>query len=427
MNNSSKLSFTPSTVAISLLLGVVAFMGHTLLQNQKALETSNSDSEVQIVTIETVTALGRLEPQGKVIDVSVSANSQGSRLEQLMVSEGDYVAQGEIIGFLSDRQVALKNVKEAEKKVRLADAKLTQIKAGAKQGEINRQQATIDQLNAELQGIITTYQAKLARLEVELLGEKQAKQAQIARLEAELQNVQQDFDRYQFLGEQGAISRSDLDLRQLQVNQAEKQLLEAQANSDKIQASLEQQIKETQADLQQKQNSLTQQIQSAIAELARIKEIRFVDVDVIQAEVQQVQASLAIAQAKLEDTYIKAPRSGQVLSILTRQGEAISGEGIVRIGNTKSMYAIAEVHESDITKVELGQTARIKSSSLPEGLEGTVEHIGLEIQRQEVVNADPVANIDAKVVEVKIKLDNSSSQKVASLTNLLVTVTIDLN
>ena len=90
------------------------------------------------------------------------------------------------------------------------------------------------------------------------------------------------------------------------------------------------------------------------------------------------------------------------------------------------MYAIAEVHESDITKVELGQTARIKSSSLPEGLEGTVEHIGLEIQRQEVVNADPVANIDAKVVEVKIKLDNSSSQKVASLTNLLVTVTIDL-
>ena len=59
-------------------------------------------------------------------------------------------------------------------------------------------------------------------------------------------------------------------------------------------------------------------------------------------------------------------------------------------------------------------------------LTGTVEQIGLEIERQEVVNTDPTANIDAKVVEVKVKLDEASSKQVAGLTNLLVNVQIQL-
>ena len=313
----------------------------------------------------------------------------------------------------------------AEERVRVAQAKLTQIKAGAKRGEIDRQKATIKKLEVELQGVKQTFKAKLDSLQVQLAGENQEKQALIARLQAELNNVEKEFERYQFLAQEGAISQSDLDFRRLSMDTADKQLQEAKANYEKVVQTLNEQLKETQAEFKQQQGSLLEEIEAATAELERIKEIRFVDVDVLQAEVKQAQASLASAKAKLEETYIKSPQSGQILNILTHPGEAISGEGIVRIGNTQSMYAIAEVHESDITKIKLGQQATISSHSLSQDLRGKVEQIGLEIQRQEVVNSDPAANIDAKVVEVEIKLDESSSRRVTSLTNLLVIVTIE--
>ena len=422
MDRTTKLSFVSSFVGISLLVVAAVFMGNDLLTEKEQFNRST-----EVVTSKTVTALGRLEPQGEIIDVGVASSSQGSRLEKLMVAQGDYVSQGEVIGFLSDRQVALANVQEAQERVRVAQAKLTQIKAGAKQGEIDRQQATSKKLQVELQGVKQTFEAKLNNLQVQLAGEKQEKQAVIARLQAELNNVEKDLERYQFLAQEGAISQSDLDFRRLNVDTADKQLQEAQANYAKVVQTLNEQIKETQAEFRQQQGSLLQEIEAATAELERIKDIRFVDIDVIQAEVEQAQASLASAKAQLEETYIKSPQPGQVLTILTHPGEAISGEGIVRIGNTNSMYAIAEVHESDISKIKLGQQATIASHSLSQDLQGIVEQIGLEIQRQEVVNSDPAANIDAKVVEVEIKLDESSSRRVTSLTNLLVTVTIEID
>ena len=72
----------------------------------------------------------------------------------------------------------------------------------------------------------------------------------------------------------------------------------------------------------------------------------------------------------------------------------------------------------------MGQTAEITSPVLPEPLQGTVERIGLQIEPQQVVNEDPAANIDARVIEVHINLDEATSQRVAGLTNLQVTATI---
>jgi len=48
------------------------------------------------------------------------------------------------------------------------------------------------------------------------------------------------------------------------------------------------------------------------------------------------------------------------------------------------------------------------------------------VQRQEIINTDPAANIDARTVEVRVRLDEESSQKVEGLTNLSVKVAIAL-
>ena len=142
---------------------------------------------------------------------------------------------------------------------------------------------------------------------------------------------------------------------------------------------------------------------------------------------RHTQAAVKTAQVELDRAYIKSPQAGTVIKILTRPGEVVSSnDGIARIGQINQMYAVAEVYESDIGKVKLGQKVTVSSSAIAEKLAGTVERIGLEVERQEVVNTDPTANIDAKVVEVKVKLDPESSEKVAGLTNLLVNVRIDL-
>ncbi|MDY7012717.1 MAG: HlyD family secretion protein, partial [Cyanobacteriota bacterium] len=110
--------------------------------------------------------------------------------------------------------------------------------------------------------------------------------------------------------------------------------------------------------------------------------------------------------------------------IHTRPGEKITDEGIATLGQTQQMMAIAEVYQNDIAKIQVGQPATITSPVLPDELQGTVERIGLQVEQQQVVNEDPTANIDAKVVEAHIRLDPTSSEKVAGLTNLQIAVEI---
>jgi HlyD family secretion protein len=86
------------------------------------------------------------------------------------------------------------------------------------------------------------------------------------------------------------------------------------------------------------------------------------------------------------------------------------------------MYAIAEVYETDIIHVKPGQTASISSPALAQPVSGTVERVGLKVGRMDVLGMDPVAEADARVIEVDILLDDVEAVK--ALTNLQVEVEI---
>ena len=152
--------------------------------------------------------------------------------------------------------------------------------------------------------------------------------------------------------------------------------------------------------------------------------MRPVDVEAASAEDGSAQASAKQAKANLDLAYIRAPRDGQVLKIHTYPGERVGNDGIIELGQTREMLAVAEIYQSDVDKVRIGQPAKITSDSFQGELQGKVEYIGLQVQRQNIVNTDPSANIDARIVEVKVRLDAVSSQKVAGLTNLQVKVAI---
>ena len=135
-------------------------------------------------------------------------------------------------------------------------------------------------------------------------------------------------------------------------------------------------------------------------------------------------ADLAAARAQLDLTVVTSPIRGQVLDIHTRPGERIGAEGILELGRTDQMYAIAEVYETDIAKIRPGQKAVIALAALDEPLTGTVEDSELRVGQVDVLGTDPVAKTDARVVEVKILLDDGAS--VARYTDMQVEVEITL-
>src|SRR5439155_7660559 len=134
-------------------------------------------------------------------------------------------------------------------------------------------------------------------------------------------------------------------------------------------------------------------------------------------------AELQAAQAALDRASVRAPVAGQILRIHARSGERVGPNGIVELGQTDQMQAVAEVYETDIGQVRLGQRAVVTSSAFPEELQGTVQQIGLQVGQLDLLSTDPTAITDARVVEVKIRLDDAG--RVAGLTNLRVEVRID--
>ncbi len=133
-------------------------------------------------------------------------------------------------------------------------------------------------------------------------------------------------------------------------------------------------------------------------------------------------ANLAGAEAELAMSEVKAPMAGQVLRVHAHAGERVGPEGILELGRTEAMMAVAEVYETDIGRVAVGQRAKVTSPALPVALNGTVQRIGLMVAKNDVLGTDPVAKTDARVVEVDIRLD--AGQGADTLTYLQVTVEI---
>ncbi|MCI5208971.1 MAG: HlyD family efflux transporter periplasmic adaptor subunit, partial [Candidatus Electrothrix sp. ATG2] len=173
-----------------------------------------------------------------------------------------------------------------------------------------------------------------------------------------------------------------------------------------------------------KKNVLKARIRGASAILASLKEVREVDVNVTLARLRKAEAGVSRAKAELERAVFRAPMDGRVLKLNVRPGQLIGPDGILQLGQTESMWVRAEIYETDINLVRVGQKATVTSEVFPEKLQGTVETIGLMIGKNRLFAVKASAASDSRVVEVGVKLNESDSPIVAELTNLQVTVLI---
>ncbi len=248
-----------------------------------------------------------------------------------------------------------------------------------------RRQAALDRAKEQVE----VARARLAQTKAGAKsGEISAQAATIGRLKAELRNAEAEDKRNQQLYDEGAISISIADSKRLAVD------------------------------------SLREQLNQARSTLSSVAEVRPTDVRLAVAQVKDALGAVKEAQADLELTNVRSPENGQILKIYARPGEIIDQQGIADLGRTDQMYVVAEVYESDIDRVRVGQRANVSSDALSGKFKGTVTQVGKQIRKKDILNADPVADVDSRVVEVKIRLDPAYSKQVTNLTNLKVEVNI---
>jgi HlyD family secretion protein len=251
----------------------------------------------------------------------------------------------------------------------------TQVKAG-------QVIAILDSRN-RLQAVFEKSQGEVKSIDAQLAGEQSVQKATIERLKANLRVSRKDCQRYQALYKVGAVAAQERDSFCLQAETA--------ANS----------------------------LDEGIANLNRI-------VSTGQEKLATAKAAQKQAHAELMLAYVRAPRAGEILKIHTKDGEIIGSKGIVEMGQTDQMYAVAEVYETDITRIKTGQSVMVTSEALSDMLRGKVVHIGRLVSRQSTFDSNPTADSDARVVEVKISLDAASSQKAKGLTNQRIRAAITI-
>ncbi|MEM9092263.1 MAG: HlyD family efflux transporter periplasmic adaptor subunit [Cyanobacteria bacterium P01_F01_bin.53] len=376
-----------AALAALLLVGVggVAWLNERAQQKQAEQEEAAKPLPKQVK----VAALGRVEPAGGVVDV---AASESGVVDEMLVRAGDPITQGQILAYLDLHKVRLAERDYAQSQLTEAQQTLA--------AQLQLAEARVQEADTRI-GQIDGPEAQIMR----------AQEAQILDLQAQLGLARIDLGRFQKLAAQGAITQQQLDSKTAEVAQLEQKIASARA-------TLAQLASARRANL----DNATAQVSSAQA-----------DMQVAQATagVRSADSNLTLAEARLAQTIVRAPISGQVIEIFTEPGESTGGqagsEPVLSVGNTQTMQVVAEVYETDIGLIELGQKATIRSrnGAFPETITGSVTDIALQIFKNDVLDDDPAANADARVVEVDITVDQP--EVIRGLTNLQVDVVIDVD
>jgi HlyD family secretion protein len=413
------------------LIITVALFGATVCGATVLYSLSKTSPKVEPVAVtpsvpvlREITALGRIQPRTEIVSISAPMLLDSDRVAKLLVDEGDRIKAGQPLAILESKERLEDNLYQAIEQVKVAEAKLAQVRAGAKQGEIEANVANVRKLQAQWSGDRETQQMAIQRLEAQVDGDMASQRATIAKLEAEYRNAEDEFYRYRTLYQEGAISESSYDTKRLNQETSRQQLNEARVTLERITRTGKQQIREAKSSLSRIESTGQQQVSEALSVLAQVSEVRPVDVNAAIAEVESAQAAVKKATTELSQAIIRAPITGRVVKVHTRVGEQVSDKGILDVAETEQMEVVAEIYQSDIRDVRVGQTAQITGSAFGGEVYGRVRLIGLQVDQQNIFSGQPGENFDRKVIPVRIALIPQSGEKVAGLTNSQVTVSI---
>ena len=339
----------------------VAFdVGHllTVPTDSDAGATPSPDAERTAVH-----ALARLQPDGGVIGIGVPA---GDSLQTTLVKEGEEVEQDHILAHL--RSHAMRLVERDAARAQLEEAK-QRLAALTKNGQARIEEAVIHlrQIEDLLPLEIRAQEKKVALLtnqrdiQLRLLKRTRAKPAEI-------------------------VTQEDIDVRELGLLQARAELESASAVLEQLRASRKLSLEAAEA-----------QVRTARKTLERAR---------TEIPLRSLEQAIRVAEEHVRAACLRAPVKGQILRIAGRPGQPAGSRPVLEMADTRHMVAVAEVYETDLESVRIGQKAVLTSRALCGcELHGVVQRIGRIIGRNKVFDLNPTAEADRRVAEVTIELE----------------------
>ena len=156
------------------------------------------------------------------------------------------------------------------------------------------------------------------------------------------------------------------------------------------------------------------------------------ELEVVETRHEKALSIINQIDSALEDMVIRAPFSGRVVKKYKEIGETVgsltSPEYILKIAEVGRIKLRAEVDESDIGKVVIGQKALIKADAYP-GVDfmGEVVKVGYSVGKKRLRSDDPRERIDTKVIETEIELKDIKKIKDKIKIGMTVEVKIEIN
>jgi multidrug resistance efflux pump len=144
---------------------------------------------------------------------------------------------------------------------------------------------------------------------------------------------------------------------------------------------------------------------------------------------ESLDAAVEMAQLAYDMTEIKSPiDSAIILDIIVREGDSVTNQPIMVLGDTTDMHCVAEVNDQFLQLIDFDNhsnpRAKITSPAFPTALMGTVVAKGVMIGAPSLKDPNPFASVDRRTGNLTIKLDDA--QAAAQLVNLQVDVEIEI-
>ena len=126
-----------------------------------------------------------------------------------------------------------------------------------------------------------------------------------------------------------------------------------------------------------------------------------------------------LARADVASSEVRAPVTGRVLAVSIHVGEVSPGP-LLTLGDVRTMVARAEVFQTNVLEVAVGDPAEVLI--LGRTVAGEVTRVGATVARNTLTSLDPADLADRRAVEVVVRL--ADPVLAARLVNMQVEVAI---
>lgn len=336
-----------------------------------------------------VSARGRLEPAGGILELAAPGPDV---VKKLHIAENAEVTPGKELAVLASYDIRKIEHDTAKTQVREAEERLKQ---------------TLAHLNAQLKET----DARIRQLEVQGPLDVQMQEARIQLLDRQRTHAETLLAR---MRKAGSYAQQELDQQELFRLQAEQEASAARSALTKI-----------------------NEANSASLEAVRVQR-RSGEIGILRAQsevpLESLRKTVDLAAERMKLAIIRSPIAGRVLKVLASEGEMVGVQPIVQLAETREMSVMAEVYETDVKSVrdwvrsgkpvEAEVELRFLGPSGSSKFRGKVTQVGRMVMKNTAFTVDPRQDVDRRVVEVRIRLDDAFHAEAAEFVNMTVDVTI---